>query len=225
YTPEMAEGWVRQISPGGAVAGESLPAEDTPQQVVDLAEQMLRLPRHLGLHSGGMVICDRPVGEVCPVEWARMPGRSVLQWDKDDCAYAGLVKFDLLGLGMLTALRDCLELVEAHHGRRWSLHSIPQEDPGVYDMLCEADTVGVFQVESRAQMATLPRLRPRKFYDLVVEVALIRPGPIQGGSVHPYMRRRHGDELAELPHESMRNALDKTLGVPLFQEQMMQLAI
>ena len=186
---------------------------------------MQRLPRHLGIHSGGMVICDRPVGEVCPVEWARMPGRTVLQWDKDDCAYVGLVKFDLLGLGMLTALRDCLELVEAHHGERWSLHSIPQEDPDVYDMLCEADTVGVFQVESRAQMATLPRLRPRKFYDLVVEVALIRPGPIQGGSVHPYMRRRRGDEQADLPHESMRTALGKTLGVPLFQEQMMQIAI
>jgi len=186
---------------------------------------MQRLPRHLGIHSGGMVICDRPVGEVCPVEWARMPGRTVLQWDKDDCAYAGLVKFDLLGLGMLTALRDCLDLVEAHHGQRWRLHSIPQEDPDVYDTLCEADTIGVFQVESRAQMATLPRLRPRRFYDLVVEVALIRPGPIQGGSVHPYMRRRRGDERADLPHESMRQALGKTLGVPLFQEQMMQLAI
>jgi error-prone DNA polymerase len=154
-----------------------------------------------------------------------MPNRSVLQWDKDDCAYAGLVKFDLLGLGMLTALRDCFELVAEHHGVRWDLHSIPQEDAGVYDMLCEADTVGVFQVESRAQMATLPRLRPRQFYDLVVEVALIRPGPIQGGSVHPYMRRRHGDELPYLPHESMRQALGKTLGVPLFQEQMMQIAI
>jgi error-prone DNA polymerase len=154
-----------------------------------------------------------------------MPGRTVLQWDKDDCAYAGLVKFDLLGLGMLTVLRDCFELVEAHHGRRWSLHSIPQEDPGVYDMLCQADSVGVFQVESRAQMATLPRLRPRKFYDLVIEVALIRPGPIQGGSVHPYLRRRRGDERADLPHPSMARALGKTLGVPLFQEQMMQLAI
>ncbi|HEY1616589.1 MAG TPA: OB-fold nucleic acid binding domain-containing protein, partial [Streptosporangiaceae bacterium] len=170
-------------------------------------------------------ICDRPVGEVCPVEWARMPGRTVLQWDKDDCAYAGLVKFDLLGLGMLTALRDCFDLVAAAHGTRWSLHSIPQEDPGVYAMLRAADTVGVFQVESRAQMATLPRLRPEKFYDLVIEVALIRPGPIQGGSVHPYIRRRHGDEESDLPHESMRQALGKTLGVPLFQEQMMQIAI
>jgi error-prone DNA polymerase len=172
-----------------------------------------------------MVICDRPVGEVCPVEWARMPERSVLQWDKDDCAYAGLVKFDLLGLGMLTALRDCFDLVEQAHGVRFDLHTIPQEDPGVYAMLQRADTVGVFQVESRAQMATLPRLRPEKFYDLVIEVALIRPGPIQGGSVHPYMRRRHGDEQADLPHESMRHALGKTLGVPLFQEQMMQIAI
>jgi error-prone DNA polymerase len=186
---------------------------------------MQKIPRHLGIHSGGMVICDRPVGEVCPVEWARMPNRSVLQRDKDDCAYAGLVKFDLLGLGMLTALRDCFQLVAEHHGVRWDLHSIPQEDAGVYDMLCEADTVGVFQVESRAQMATLPRLRPREFYDLVVEVALIRPGPIQGGSVHPYMRRRRGDEVPYLPHESMRQALGKTLGVPLFQEQMMQIAI
>jgi error-prone DNA polymerase len=199
--------------------------EDAPAAVADLAARMQRLPRHLGIHSGGMVICDRPVGEVCPVEWARMPGRSVLQWDKDDCAYAGLVKFDLLGLGMLAALHDCLDLVNKHHGEHWSMASIPQEDPAVYQMLAEADTVGVFQVESRAQMATLPRLRPRQFYDLVIEVALIRPGPIQGGSVHPYMRRHDGHEPATMPHESMRPALGKTLGVPLFQEQMMQLAI
>src|SRR5258707_5927778 len=220
------DAWPRQVAPRRYGPGQPIRADaGVPPAVTALAARMQRLPRHLGIHSGGMVICDRPVGEVCPVEWARMPGRTVLQWDKDDCAYAGLVKFDLLGLGMLTALRDCFDLVGAHHGQRWNLHSIPQEDPGVYDMLCEADTVGVFQVESRAQMATLPRLRPREFYDLVVEVALIRPGPIQGRSVHPYMRRRHGDELADLPHESMRSALAKTLGVPLFQEQMMQLAI
>jgi error-prone DNA polymerase len=226
YTPEQQDAWAKQVGPRHYGAGQPIPPDaGVPEPVVRLAARMQRLPRHLGIHSGGMVICDRPVGEVCPVEWARMPGRSVLQWDKDDCAYAGLVKFDLLGLGMLTALRDCFDLVAAHHAVRWSLHTIPQEDPGVYDMLCEADTVGVFQVESRAQMATLPRLRPRKFYDLVVEVALIRPGPIQGGSVHPYMRRRHGDEPADIPHESMRAALGKTLGVPLFQEQMMQLAI
>ncbi len=186
---------------------------------------MQRLPRHLGIHSGGMVICDRPVGEVCPVEWARMPGRTVLQWDKDDCAYAGLVKFDLLGLGMLAALHDCFDLVNKHFGEHWTMSCIPQEDPAVYQMLTEADTVGVFQVESRAQMATLPRLRPQQFYDLVIEVALIRPGPIQGGSVHPYLRRHDGLEDAAMPHESMRPALGKTLGVPLFQEQMMQLAI
>jgi error-prone DNA polymerase len=199
--------------------------DDAPAAVAGLAAQMQRLPRHLGIHSGGMVICDRPVGEVCPVEWARMPGRTVLQWDKDDCAYAGLVKFDLLGLGMLAALHDCLDLVNKHYGEHWSMSSIPQEDPAVYQMLAEADTVGVFQVESRAQMATLPRLRPRQFYDLVIEVALIRPGPIQGGSVHPYLRRHDGHEPATMPHESMRPALGKTLGVPLFQEQMMQLAI
>ncbi len=226
YSPEQQNQWSKQVGPRAYGPGQPLPPDaGVPEPVVELAERMQRLPRHLGIHSGGMVICDRPVAQVCPVEWARMPNRSVLQWDKDDCAYAGLVKFDLLGLGMLTALRDCFELVRDFHGVRWGLHSIPQEDPGVYDMLCEADTVGVFQVESRAQMATLPRLRPRQFYDLVVEVALIRPGPIQGGSVHPYMRRRRGDEPPYLPHPSMHQALGKTLGVPLFQEQMMQIAI
>ncbi len=226
YPPDQQDAWAKQVGPRSYGAGDPVPPDaGVPPAVTALAARLQKLPRHLGIHSGGMVICDRPAGEVCPVEWARMPGRTVLQWDKDDCAYAGLVKFDLLGLGMLTVLRDCFELVEAYHGRRWSLHSIPQEDPGVYDMLCQADSVGVFQVESRAQMATLPRLRPRKFYDLVIEVALIRPGPIQGGSVHPYLRRRRGDERADLPHPSMARALGKTLGVPLFQEQMMQLAI
>ena len=226
YDSAQQDRWAKQAGPREYGPGQPIPPDaEVPEPVAALAARMQRLPRHLGIHSGGMVICDRPVGEVCPVEWARMPGRSVLQWDKDDCAFAGLVKFDLLGLGMLTALRDCFELVAVHHGVRWNLHSLPQEDPGVYDMLCAADTVGVFQVESRAQMATLPRLRPRKFYDLVVEVALIRPGPIQGGSVHPYMRRKSGAEEPTLPHPSMRRALGKTLGVPLFQEQMMQLAI
>jgi error-prone DNA polymerase len=228
FTPAQSDAWVRQIGPGPAEAGEALEPGDpdgAPAAVVELATQMQRLPRHLGIHSGGMVICDRPVGEVCPVEWARMPGRTVLQWDKDDCAYAGLVKFDLLGLGMLAALHDCFDLIATHHGEYWKMATIPQEDPAVYQMLAEADTVGVFQVESRAQMATLPRLRPGKFYDLVIEVALIRPGPIQGGSVHPYLRRHDGLEEAAMPHELMRPALEKTLGVPLFQEQMMQLAI
>ena len=225
FAPEKLDAWARQIGPAPATDGEALPSDYVPAPVAELAAQMLRLPRHLGIHSGGMVICDRPVGEVCPVEWARMPGRTVLQWDKTDCAYTGLVKFDLLGLGMLAALHDCFDLVTKHHGEHWTMATIPQEDPAVYQMLAEADTVGVFQVESRAQMATLPRLRPQQFYDLVIEVALIRPGPIQGGSVHPFLRRHDGLEDAAMPHESMRPALGKTLGVPLFQEQMMQLAI
>ncbi|HET7719106.1 MAG TPA: DNA polymerase III subunit alpha, partial [Acidimicrobiales bacterium] len=207
-----------------------------PAPVVELALQLEGAPRHLGVHSGGMVMCDRPVIEVCPVEWARFTGRdgatingaepirSVLQWDKDDCAAAGLVKFDLLGLGMLTAIHEAVDLVEAAHGDVIDLAAIPQED-AVYDMLCRADSVGVFQVESRAQMSTLPRLKPRHFYDLVVEIALIRPGPIQGGSVHPYIRRRNGEEPVTYLHPLTEGALAKTLGVPLFQEQLMQLAI
>ena len=153
-----------------------------------------------------------------------MEDRSVLQWDKDDCAAAGLVKFDLLGLGMLTMLHLAVDLVREHEGIDVDLATIPQE-PAVYDLLCAADTVGVFQVESRAQMATLPRLRPRTFYDLVIEVALIRPGPIQGGSVHPYLRRRNGQEPVSYPHPMLEECLKKTLGVPLFQEQLMQMAI
>ncbi|MFC7183552.1 error-prone DNA polymerase [Kitasatospora paranensis] len=205
----------------------SAPAADAaiPADVLALGGQLLGLPRHLGIHSGGMVLTREPVGEICPTEWARMPGRSVLQWDKDSTAGAGLVKIDLLGLGMLAALHDTCDLIAAHHGDRYDLAAIPDDDRDVYEMLCRADTVGVFQVESRAQMATLPRLRPRTFYDLVVEVALIRPGPIQGGSVHPYLRRRAGEEPAHCPHPLMERALGKTLGVPLFQEQMMQLAI
>jgi len=196
-----------------------------PDPVLDLAERMLRLPRHLGIHSGGMVMCDRPVIEVCPVEWARMEGRTVLQWDKEDCADAGLVKFDLLGLGMLTALRIMFEQVRERTGEELTLHGLPQEDPLVYDLLCAADTVGVFQVESRAQMATLPRLQPRRFYDIVVEVALIRPGPIQGQSVHPYIDRARGRKPVTFLHPKLERSLGRTKGVPLFQEQLMQMAI
>jgi len=191
---------------------------------MELAAEVQHFPRHLGIHSGGMVICDRPVVEVCPVEWATMADRSVLQWDKDDCAAVGLVKFDLLGLGMLSMLHDAVDLIADHHGARVDLAGLPQ-DPAVYDMLCRADSVGVFQVESRAQMATLPRLKPRQFYDLVVEVALIRPGPIQGGSVHPYIRRRNGTEPVTYLHPLLERSLAKTLGVPLFQEQLMQMAV
>ena len=200
-------------------------AEDIPESVTDLAAQIADLPRHLGIHSGGMVICDRPIADVCPVEWARMAGRTVLQWDKDDCAAIGLVKFDLLGLGMLSALHYAIDLVAEHKGIEVDLAHLDLSDKGVYEMLQRADSVGVFQVESRAQMATLPRLKPRVFYDLVVEVALIRPGPIQGGSVHPYIKRRNGLEPVIYDHPSMEPALRKTLGVPLFQEQLMQLAV
>ncbi|MCL2423022.1 MAG: error-prone DNA polymerase [Micrococcales bacterium] len=196
-----------------------------PTAVVDLADRMLGLPRHLGIHPGGMVMCDRPVIEVCPVEWARKPGRTVLQWDKDDCADAGLVKFDLLGLGALTALHHSFDEVARHGGPRLGLHDLPADDPGVYELLSAADSVGVFQVESRAQMGTLPRLAPKCFYDIVVEVALIRPGPIQGNSVHPYIERSKGREPVTYLHPSLEGSLAKTLGVPLFQEQLMEIAM
>jgi error-prone DNA polymerase len=222
YAPGQLDAWSKQVEAWGPL--EDAAEHDIPAQVMELAREVLRFPRHLGIHSGGMVICDRPVVEVCPVEWATMKDRSVLQWDKDDCAAVGLVKFDLLGLGMLSVLHGAVDLVRTHHGVEVDLAELPQE-PAVYDMLCRADSIGVFQVESRAQMATLPRLRPRAFYDLVVEVALIRPGPIQGGSVHPYIRRRNGQERVTYLHPLLERSLAKTLGVPLFQEQLMQMAV
>ena len=222
YAPGQLDAWSKQVDAWGPL--EATVEHDIPKQVMELAREILRFPRHLGIHSGGMVICDRPVVEVCPVEWATMKDRSVLQWDKGDCAAVGLVKFDLLGLGMLSALHDTVDLVGTHHGAEVDLAELPQE-AAVYDMLCQADSVGVFQVESRAQMATLPRLKPREFYDLVVEVALIRPGPIQGGSVHPYIRRRNGEEPVTYLHPLLERSLAKTLGVPLFQEQLMQMAV
>jgi len=219
------DAWSKEVDRWGPVEATAETADHSiPAHVLELAQQVEHFPRHLGIHSGGMVMCDRPVIEVCPVEWGRMEGRTVLQWDKDDCAAAGLVKFDLLGLGMLSALHYAVDFVREHHGVTIDLATIPQDD-AVYDMLCKADSIGVFQVESRAQMATLPRLRPRGFYDLVVEVALIRPGPIQGGSVHPYIRRRNGKEPVTYLHPLLENSLAKTLGVPLFQEQLMQMAI
>jgi error-prone DNA polymerase len=252
FAAGQQDAWAKQVDRWGSLAestsGEVAPPGDTPPltgaatrdawrgetlrsgehsipaAVLDLARQVEHAPRHLGIHSGGMVICDRPVIEVCPVERARMPNRTVLQWDKDDCAAVGLVKFDLLGLGMLTALHHAVDLIRAHRGYELDLAMLEQED-AVYDMLCAADSVGVFQVESRAQMATLPRLKPRTFYDLVVEVALIRPGPIQGGSVHPYIRRRNGTEPVTYLHPLLEPSLAKTLGVPLFQEQFMQISI
>lgn len=211
--------------PQGAADAWSKGTAEPPAEVVALAAQFKGQPRHLGIHSGGMVICDRPIADVVPVEWARMEGRSVVQWDKDDCASAGLVKFDLLGLGILEALHHMIDLVAQQHGTRVNLWELDLADPGVYDMLCRADAVGVFQVESRAQLSTLPRLKPRTFFDLVVEVALIRPGPIQGGSVHPYLRRRDGREPVTYDHPVLEKSLGKTLGVPLFQEQLMQIAV
>ena len=209
----------------GAADSWSKGLSDPPEAVQHLAAQFKGQPRHLGIHSGGMVICDRPIADVVPVEWARMADRSVVQWDKDDCASAGLVKFDLLGLGMLEALHHMVDLVEETTGRTVHLWELSLDDDHVYDMLCRADSVGVFQVESRAQMGTLPRLKPRRFFDLVVEVALIRPGPIQGGSVHPYLRRRDGLEPVTYDHPVLEKSLGKTLGIPLFQEQLMQICV
>ena len=225
YSKQL-DGWsplaaqIKEATSGGGSIEHPIPAD-----VLALAAQIQDFPRHLGIHSGGMVICDRPVAQVCPVEWGRMENRSVLQWDKDDCAAMGLVKFDLLGLGMLSALHYAVDLVREHEGIDVDFAQLDLEEPAVYEMLRRADSVGVFQVESRAQMATLPRLKPRTFYDLVVEVALIRPGPIQGGSVHPYIRRRNGEEPVTYDHPVMKRSLEKTLGIPLFQEQLMQLAV
>ena len=236
FTPEQVDAWAAGIDAGygrgpssaAAVAEVAGSAESggggVPPLVAELAAEVLDRPRHLGIHSAGMVLCDRPVVEVCPVEWGRMPGRSVLQWDKDDCAAIGLVKFDLLGLGMLEALHRMVDLVRDFHGTDIDLGQLPQE-PGVYDLLCRADTVGVFQVESRAQMGTLPRVAPRTFYDIAIEVALIRPGPIQGHAVNPYIRRRRGEEPVTYLHPLLEPILKRTLGVPLFQEQLMEMAV
>jgi error-prone DNA polymerase len=226
YSPGQQDAWSKQIDRWGPLKSTvDDNHHDVPVAVLELAGQLEDFPRHLGIHSGGMVICDRPVSEVCPVERARMDDRTVLQWDKDDCAAADLVKFDLLGLGMLSALRYMVEMLEEHHGTQVDIDNLDLEDEHVYEMLQRADSVGVFQVESRAQMATLPRLKPKEFYDLVVEVALIRPGPIQGGSVHPYIRRANGQDEVTYDHPLLEKALHKTKGVPLFQEQLMQMAV
>ncbi|MBK1789288.1 error-prone DNA polymerase [Prauserella cavernicola] len=226
HSPGQQDAWSKQIDRWGPLRNTRNETDhDIPGSVLGLAAELEDFPRHLGIHSGGMVICNRPVSEVCPIEWARMEDRSVLQWEKDDCASVGLVKFDLLGLGMLSALHYMIDLVREHKGIEVDLSKMPLEDEKVYRMLSRADAIGVFQVESRAQLATLPRLAPRTFYDLAIEVALIRPGPIQGGSVHPYIRRYTKKEEWEHDHPLLANALDKTLGVPLFQEQMMQIAL
>ena len=191
---------------------------------LDLCTRMKDTPRHLGQHSGGMVVCAGMLNRVIPIERASMPGRTVIQWDKEDCADMGLIKVDLLGLGMMAALKDSIEMIPRHYGEEIDLAALP-EDPSVYDTLCKADTVGMFQVESRAQMASIPHNAPTRFYDLVVQVAIIRPGPIVGKMMHPYMRRRQGREGVSYPHPSLEPVLKRTLGVPLFQEQLLRMAM
>ncbi len=194
-------------------------------RVLALTRELIGFPRHLSQHTGGFVISRGPLDELVPVENAAMPERTVIQWDKDDLDELRLLKVDVLGLGMLTAIRRALALISARRGRDFRMSDIPAEDPAVYEMICRADTVGVFQIESRAQMAMLPRLRPKNYYDLCIEVAIVRPGPIQGQMVHPYLRRRSGEEKVVYPGPEVEKVLLRTLGVPIFQEQVMQLAI
>jgi error-prone DNA polymerase len=221
-------GWiVPEDRPLGTFIAEAgfLPDDARTKLLAEIATSMLNLPRHLGQHSGGMVIAAGRLDEIVPLEPARMPGRVVVQWDKDDCADLGIVKVDLLGLGMLAVLEESATLLRSHHGIEIDYAHLPPDDPAVYRMLRAADTVGVFQVESRAQMATLPRMRPERFYDLVVEVAIIRPGPIVGKMVNPYLARRNGQQPVRYPHPSLEPILRRTLGIPLFQEQLIRIAM
>ncbi|HLG13909.1 MAG TPA: error-prone DNA polymerase [Blastocatellia bacterium] len=195
------------------------------KKFMQLYDEVQDLPRHLGQHSGGMVICQGQLDSVVPLEPARMPGRVVVQWDKDDCADMGIIKVDLLGLGMMAALEESLALIRDHYGEEVDLAHLPPDDPQVYDALQKADTIGLFQVESRAQMSCLPRLRPKCFYDIVVQVAIIRPGPIVGEMLHPYLRRRQGREKPDCIHPALEPVLRRTLGVPLFQEQLLRIAM
>ena len=204
------------------------PADPRLIRVLDLAQQLRGFPRHISIHVGGFILSSQPLTLVAPIEPARMEGRTVIPWDKDDLDDLGFFKLDVLALGMLTAIRKAQELLhraDVPFDPIAALAALPQDDPLVYDAICRADTVGVFQIESRAQMSMLPRLRPREFYDLVIEVAIVRPGPIQGGMVHPYLRRRSGEEPSDPPHECLRAILERTRGIPLFQEQVMQIAM
>ncbi|MDB5131798.1 MAG: error-prone polymerase [Mucilaginibacter sp.] len=194
-------------------------------KVLELTDQLMGFPRQLGQHTGGFVITQCKLSDICPVMNARMENRTQLEWNKDDLEALGILKVDVLGLGMLTCIRKGFELARQHYGLDLTLANIPQEDPAVYEMICHADTLGVFQIESRAQMSMLPRLKPKCFYDLVIEVAIVRPGPIQGDMVHPYLRRRNGEEPIEYPSAKLKDILGRTLGVPLFQEQAMEIAI
>jgi error-prone DNA polymerase len=201
------------------------PSQGLHGHLLELTNEILDFPRHLSIHPGGFLLGHEPVYGLVPIENATMPERTVIQWDKEDLEELGLFKVDLLGLGGLTQLDLCFKLLREHRGVELSMATIPPEDNATFDMICRSDTVGVFQIESRAQMAMLPRLRPRNFYDLVIEISIVRPGPITGGMVHPYLRRRQGKEPVEYPHPSLQPVLEKTLGVPLFQEQVMRLAV
>ena len=201
------------------------PASPWLHRILVLAGELIGFPRHLSQHPGGFVISEHALETLVPVENASMPERTVIQWDKDDLDRVGLLKVDILSLGMLSALRRCFALIERYRGITWTLASLPKEDRATYEMISRADTVGVFQIESRAQMAMLPRLRPKTFYDLVIQVAIVRPGPNQGDMVHPYLRRRNGEERVVYPSDELQPVFERTLGVPLFQEQVMQLAI
>ena len=201
------------------------PSDRRLMMTLELARELIGFPRHLSQHVGGFVISRGPLSSLVPIENAAMQDRTVIQWDKDDLDILGMIKVDVLALGMLTCIRKAFHMIAAQYGRTYTLATLPQDDPAVYEMLCRADSVGVFQVESRAQMSMLPRLRPRNYYDLVIEVAIVRPGPIQGDMVHPYLRRRDGKEQVDYPSQALRKVLEKTLGVPLFQEQAMQIAI
>jgi error-prone DNA polymerase len=201
------------------------PRSRTVRQLLGLVGELQGFPRHLGQHVGGMVITQNPLYELVPIENAAMEGRTVIEWDKDDLDEIGILKVDCLALGMLTAVHRCFDLVEKHHQRRLTLSNVPEDDKMVYDMICRADAIGVFQIESRAQLSMLPRLLPRCFYDLVIEIAIVRPGPIQGQMVHPYLKRRAGEEEPYYPNDEIKAVLEKTLGVPLFQEQAMKLAM
>ncbi|WP_278396110.1 error-prone DNA polymerase [Stutzerimonas kunmingensis] len=195
------------------------------RRVLVLTDALIGFPRHLSQHPGGFVISEQPLDTLVPIENASMADRTVIQWDKDDLDAVGLLKVDVLALGMLSAIRRCFDLIEHYRGTRWTIATLPAEDKPTYDMISQADTIGVFQIESRAQMAMLPRLRPKTFYDLVIQVAIVRPGPIQGDMVHPYLRRRNGEEEVDYPSEELKPVFARTLGVPLFQEQVMELAI
>jgi error-prone DNA polymerase len=222
---QVVQWWDAKVSPVHLREAGFDPDDPLLQQIIALSGELIGFPRHLSQHVGGFVIAATALSDLVPVENATMPERTVVQWNKDDLNDLGLLKVDVLGLGILSALRRCFALVNTWRGTHWTLGHLPQDDPEVYAMMTRADTVGLFQIESRAQMSMLPRLKPKKFYDLVIEVALVRPGPIQGDMVHPYLRRRNEEELVDYPGPGAKAALERTLGVPIFQEQVMQLAM